>query len=69
MDFWVVILICSLLFGVMGWGCSLAFNAVWWFLEWKEGNEINWGWETVSTVAIPFAYLFVIFEVVLLYSP
>jgi len=68
MDFWSIILIFALMTGVLGWHTSVFTNAVYWFCEWTEGNDINFGGDVAWTVAIPFAWLFAIFEIILLYG-
>ncbi len=68
MDFWAIVLLCAFLFGIMGWGMTLYFYIVYWWCDWQEGNPINWGFDTVTLVTVPFAYLFVIIEIALLYG-
>lgn len=68
MDFWSVVLLCTGLAGILGWTTSVFTNLVWWYCEWREGNSIDFGSDVAWTVATPFAYLFAIFEIVLLYS-
>jgi hypothetical protein len=67
MDFWTIILILAFMAGIMGWTSTVFTNAVWWFCEWREGNDINWGSDVAYSLAVPFAWLFAIFEIVLLY--
>lgn len=67
MDFWAIMLTVAFLTGVLGWSSSLFTNLVWWYCEWREGNDINWGSDAAWTVAIPFAYLFVLAEIAMLY--
>lgn len=67
MDFWSFMLLLAFMTGIMGWGVSALFNALWWYCEWREGNEINWGFDVALTLAVPFAWMFAILEIVLLY--
>lgn len=67
MDFWSVCLIITFLTGIMGWSTSLFTNVVWWYCEWREGNEINFGSDVAWTFAVPFAWLFAIFEIILIF--
>lgn len=67
MDFWSVCLIITFLTGIMGWSTSLFTNVVWWYCEWRDGNEINFGSDVAWTFAVPFAWLFAIFEIILIF--
>lgn len=67
MDFWSVMLIVAVMTGVLGWSTSLFTNAVYWYCDWRDGTEINWGSDVAYTLAVPCAWLFAIFEIVLLY--
>ena len=69
MDFWTVILILVAMSGLMGWFIVPFTSAVTWYCEWRDGNDINWGMDTACNIAIPFAWLFSIFEIMLLYTP
>ena len=64
---WTVMLLFALMSGIMGWGMSVFVNAVYWYCEWREGNDINWGLDTTFMVGVPFAWMFAIFEIILLY--
>ena len=68
MDTWSLLLLCAAMAGMMGWGMNIFVNAVLWYCDWAEGTDINWGLETAFTVAAPFAWMFAIIEIVLLYS-
>jgi hypothetical protein len=68
MDFWTVILLFAFMAGIMGWTMTPFCNGILWFCDWREGNPINWGMDTAFTIAVPFAWMFAIFEIVLLYS-
>lgn len=67
MDVWSLLLLLALMTGIMGWGMNVYVNAVYWYCEWREGNDINWGLDTAFMVAVPFAWMFAILEIVLLY--
>ncbi len=67
MDFWTVALTVAFLTGILGWTSSFFFNGVWWWCEWREGNDINWGSDVGYTFVVPFAYVFAIFEIAILY--
>ncbi|HEY9788050.1 MAG TPA: hypothetical protein V6D17_21860 [Candidatus Obscuribacterales bacterium] len=67
MDFWAIILVVAFMTGIMGWGMSVFTNAVYWYCEWREGNDINWGSEAFYSFAMPFAWLYSIFVIVVLY--
>jgi len=67
MDMWTVMLLFAFMAGIMGWGMNVFVNAVYWYCEWREGNDINWGLDTAFMVGVPFAWMFAIFEIVLLY--
>lgn len=67
MDFWSILLIIAALTGVLGWSSSVFINIVYWYCEWQDGNDINWGADVAWTVAVPFAYLFAVFEIGMLY--
>jgi hypothetical protein len=60
-------LIIAGLTGILGWSTSLFTNIVWWYCEWREGNKIDWGGDVAWTIAVPFATLFALFEIILLY--
>lgn len=67
LDFWFIILLIGGLTGILGWSTGLFTNAVWWYCEWREGNHIDFGGDVAWTIAIPFAWLFAIFEIIMLY--
>jgi hypothetical protein len=67
MDFWSIVLIFAFMAGIMGWTMVPFQNAILWYCDWKDGIDINWGMDTVFTVAVPFAWMFAIFEIILLY--
>ena len=68
MDIWCIILLCAFMAGIMGWTMAPFTNGILWICDWLDGNEINWGLDTAFTVAVPFAWMFAIFEILLLYS-
>ena len=67
MDFWSIVLIFAFMAGIMGWTMTPFTSAILWFCDWRDGIDINWGMDTVFTVAVPFAWMFAIFEIILLY--
>lgn len=67
MDFWSIILIFAFMAGIMGWTVTPFTNAVLWYCDWRDGVDINFGLDTIFTVAVPFAWMFAIFEIILLY--
>lgn len=38
------------------------------YCDWKDGNDIDWGVEMFSMLVGPFAYLFAIFEIILIFG-
>lgn len=67
MDLWVIILVAAFMVGIMGWGMNLFINGVMWYCDWREGNQIDWGLEAFFCLAGPFAWLYTIFLIVVLY--
>jgi len=53
--------------GIMGWTMAPFTNAVWWYCEWREGRDIDFGFDMVLICSVPFAWMFAIFEIALLY--
>lgn len=46
MDFWAFIIIPTTVIGLF-WGMHQPFvNAIYWLCEWRDGANINWGFET-----------------------
>jgi hypothetical protein len=68
LNFWSIIFLITLMSGVLGWFTSIFTNLVWWACEWWEGNPIDFGGDIAWTICIPFAWLFAIFEMILLYG-
>jgi len=66
-DFWLLLLITTFLFGIMGWFMIPITSCLIWYCEWKDGNPIDWGNNIGYAVATPFVWLFAIFEIYLLY--
>jgi hypothetical protein len=67
MDFWAFILVLAVLAGIMGWCITPFVNAVLWFCDWRDGLDINFGFDMVFTVAVPFAWVFAVLEIIILY--
>ena len=71
MDFWSLMLIIVFIVGSGLTGSlfiSLFNQCILWFCDWREGADINWGWETFGFLAGPMAWMFAILEIVMLYS-
>ncbi len=51
----------------MGWTMTPFVNGILWYCDWREGADINWGLDTAFTIAVPFAWMFALFEIILLY--
>lgn len=51
----------------LGLGGSLFFRVVYVYCEWRENEEIDWGWQTILLFCLPLTWLYVIFEIALLY--
>ncbi len=67
MDFWATLLLFAFMAGIMGWTMTPFINAILWYCDWQDGTDINWGLDTAFSVAVPFAWMFAIFEIILLY--
>lgn len=67
MDFWAFIMVLAVLAGIMGWCITPFTNAVLWYCDWRDGLDINFGLDMVFTVAVPFAWIFAILEITILY--
>ena len=67
MDFWTIILLLAVMAGIMGWFMTPIVNGVLWYCDWKDGANIDWGLETAFSIAVPFAWMFAIIEIVILY--
>lgn len=68
MDLWTGLMIIAFMAGIMGWTMTPFLNGILWFCEWRDGGEINWGMDAAFAIAGPFAWIFAIFEIILLYS-
>ncbi|MBX9879229.1 MAG: hypothetical protein K2Y22_12285 [Candidatus Obscuribacterales bacterium] len=68
MNFWHVILLFAAMAGLMGWWRLPFWNGVLWYCDWKDGADLDWGVEMFSTIAVPFAYMFAIFEIILIFG-
>ena len=67
MDIWTFVLLFALLSGIMGWFMTPIVNGVLWFCDWKDGANIDWGLATAFSIAVPFAWMFAIVEIIILY--
>lgn len=69
LNFWSFIFIATVFMGVMGWALTIPIiNGTLWLCDWKDGVEMNWGSEVIWTCVGPFAWLFAIFEIIMLYA-
>lgn len=68
MDFWATLLLFAFMAGIMGWTMTPFINAVLWYCDWQDGTDINWGLDTAFSIAVPFAWMFSIFEIIMLYA-
>jgi hypothetical protein len=68
MDMWVVILSAALLAGILGWTMTPFVNGILWFCDWREGENLNWGLNVFYAIAVPFAWLFAVLELYLVYT-
>jgi hypothetical protein len=68
MDFWSILLIVVFLAGIMGWTMVPFTSGVAWFCKWRDGDNINWGMDIAFTIAVPFAWVFSILEIYILYA-
>ncbi len=57
-----VIEIVLIVFCVLGFSVNLFIRAIFLYLDWQNGEEINWWWQFYLTFAIPVACIFGIFE-------
>ncbi|HEY9755523.1 MAG TPA: hypothetical protein V6C97_10205 [Oculatellaceae cyanobacterium] len=67
MSFWSVILLAAVLTGIMGWTLTPLINGILWYCDWKDGQCVPWGLEVAFTIAVPFAWIFAIIELFILY--
>ncbi len=67
MDLWTCMMIVAFMAGIMGWTMTPFLNGVLWFCEWRDGAEVNWGMDAAFAIAVPFAWIFALFEILLLY--
>ncbi|MDZ4835835.1 MAG: hypothetical protein SGJ27_18815 [Candidatus Melainabacteria bacterium] len=67
MDMWSFVLMFALLSGIMGWCMTPVINGVLWFCDWRDGATIDWGLETAFAIAVPFAWMFALVEIIILY--
>jgi len=66
-DAWTPVLLTALMAGVMGWGMTPVVNCILWYCDWREGTPLDWGLEVAFTIAVPFAWIFSLLEIFLLY--
>ncbi len=72
MEFWSVLLVFIFIAGLGMGGSGLFIGlfqaSILYFCDWRDGMDINWGWEVFIFVIPPFAWMFAIFEIIMLYS-
>ena len=54
-----------LIFGVMGFGVNFFFRLVYVYCEWREGNTIDWRFQSFVTLCVPIAYTLALGEIML----
>lgn len=63
-----IMLVAAGLAGIFGWPMMQLFiNAVLWTCDYLDGAQTNWGMTVVYTIAVPFAWLFAVYEIMILY--
>lgn len=68
-DGWTILSIILALSAAMGWVITIPLNNLLLiYCNWREGADIDWGWEIGCVIATPFAFIFTILEVILLFS-
>jgi hypothetical protein len=67
MVFWQMIFIVAFLTGIMGWTVTPFFQGLYWFLEWKDGNHIDWGLDAALMMLVPGATIFATVEIFALF--
>lgn len=68
MDFWTVMLLCAFLAGIFGWCTIPVTHCYMWVLNWYEGDEVNWGYNTVLALAVPCSWIYAILLMVVLFA-
>ncbi len=63
----MMLLIAAFMAGIMGWTMTPFTNGILWFCDWCDGKEVNWGLDAAFTIAVPFAWIFALFEICILY--
>lgn len=67
MDIWSTILLYAFLYGLFGWCAMPLTHFLGWYLNWYEGADVDWGWNVTLAIAVPFAWVFSITEIMLLF--
>jgi len=64
---WELIQICALWAGISGMLTSPIFIGVLWYCDWTDDTPINFCFDAVTAVATPFAWVFAILQIIILY--
>ena len=67
MDLWTILLLVALMTGIMGWFVTPFCSGIIYICMMLDGDPIDWGMEVVFTLAVPFAWIFAVMEIILLY--
>ena len=67
MDVWTVLLLVALMTGIMGWFVTPFTSGIIYICMMCDGDPIDWGLEVAFSLAVPFAWVFAIMEIILLY--
>lgn len=67
MDLWTVLLLVALMTGIMGWFVTPFCSGIIYVCMMLDGDPIDWGLEVAFSLAVPFAWVFAIMEIILLY--
>jgi hypothetical protein len=65
--FWTVLFVAAFIvwFPMGFFGAGVGMNLILWFSEWREGNHIDWGQQICFGIAVPFAWIFAILEIII----
>jgi hypothetical protein len=67
-DFWTILLVITIFAGIQGWFLTIPLvSLMLLYCNWREGSDIDWGWEIGCIIAGPLAFFFAFFEIILLY--
>jgi hypothetical protein len=57
-----IVAVTLIVFCVLGFGVNLFVRVIFLYMDWKNGEDINWWWQFFLTFAIPGACIFAIVE-------